>query len=103
MIHKKRKSKIVKVPSVLESPINLECKYLKKIDLKSYPKSIHQSKIIIGEVVGIYINDKYIKDGKINSVKMNAISRMGYNEYAEINSKLLEESASHLAISSRVN
>ena len=29
---KKRKSKVVHVPSVAESPVNLECKFLKKID-----------------------------------------------------------------------
>ena len=45
--------------------------------------------MIIGEVVGIYINDKFIKDGKINSIAMRVISRMGYTEYSEIHSKFL--------------
>ena len=84
---KKRKSKKVKVPSVAESPVNLECKYLQKINLKTYSKNKYQSKIIIGEVVGIFINDKYIKNKKIDSLKMKLISRMGYNEYSEVDSK----------------
>ena len=84
---KKRKSKKVKVPSVYDSPINLECKLLKKINLKSYKYNNHNSKIIIGEVIGIYIEDKFIKNGKIDSLKMNAISRMGYDEYSEVKSK----------------
>ena len=45
--------------------------------------------MIIGEVVGIYIDNKFIKEGKINSLAMRAISRMGYNEYSEVHSKFL--------------
>ena len=91
ILDKKRKSKKVKVPSVEESPINLECKFLKKINLKTFSKNKNQSKIVIGEVIGIYINDIYIKNGKINSLRMNAISRMGYDEYSEVDSKFLME------------
>ena len=45
--------------------------------------------MIIGEVVGIYIDNKFIKEGTINSLAMRAISRMGYNEYSEVHSKFL--------------
>ena len=88
---KKRKSKIVKPPSVAESPVNLECKFLKEIDLKTASKKMNQNKMIIGEVVGIYIDNKFIKNNKINSLAMRAISRMGYTEYSEVNFKFLME------------
>ena len=88
---KKRKSKIVKPPSVAESPVNLECQFLKKIDLKTSSKNKNQNKMIIGEVVGIYIDNKFIKNNKINSLAMRAISRMGYTEYSEVDSKFLME------------
>ena len=86
---KKRKSKIVKPPSIAESPVNLECRLLKKINLKTKASNKDQNKMIIGEVVGIYIDDKLIKGGKVNSLAMRAISRMGYAEYSEVNSKFL--------------
>ena len=86
---KKRKSKIVKPPSVAKSPVNLECRLLKKIDLKTTSKNKDQNKMIIGEVVGIYIDNKFIKDGKVNSLAMRAISRMGYTEYCGVDSKFL--------------
>ena len=88
---KKRKSKIVKPPSVAESPVNLECRLLKKIDLKTTSKNKNQNKMIIGEVVGIYIDNKFIKNNKINSLAMRVISRMGYTEYSEVDSKFLME------------
>jgi len=86
---KKRKSRIVKPPLIAESPVNLECRLFKKIDLKTKVKN--QNIMIIGEVVGIHIDDKFIKQGRIDSVAMRAISRMGYAEYSEIYSKFFME------------
>jgi len=88
---KKRKSRMVKPPSVAESPVSLECRLLKKIDLKTTSTNKNQNKMIIGEVVGIHIDDKFIKNNKINSLAMRAISRMGYTEYDEVNSKFIME------------
>ena len=82
---KKRKSKLVKPPSVNDSPVNLECKLLKTLKLKTNTKKI--STMIIGEIIGIYINNKFIKNGRIDSVSMRYISRMGYSEYSTISSK----------------
>ena len=84
---KKRKSRIVKPFSISESPVNLECRLFKKIDLKTKVKN--QNIMIIGEVVGIHIDDKFIKKGRIDSLAMRAICRMGYAEYSEIYSKFL--------------
>ena len=82
---KKRKSKLVKPPSVNDSPVNLECKLLKTLKLKTNTKKI--STMVIGEIIGIYINNKFIKNGRIDSVSMRYISRMGYSEYSTIYSK----------------
>ena len=43
--------------------------------------------MVIGEIIGIYINNKFIKNGRIDSVSMRYISRMGYSEYSTISSK----------------
>ena len=82
---KKKKSKIVKVPSVKDSPVNLECKLIKTIKLKSNSKKI--STMVIGEVIGIFIDNKFIKNNRVNSVSMRYIARMGYSEYTTISSK----------------
>ena len=82
---KKKKSKLVKAPSVKESPVNLECKLVNTIKLKSNSKKI--STMIVGEVIGIYINNKFIKDNRVDSVSMRYIARMGYSEYTTISTK----------------
>ena len=82
---KKRKSRLVKVPSVANSPVNLECKLLKSIKLKSSSRKF--STMVIGEVIGIYIKDSFIVKGRVNSVAMRYVARMGYSEYTTISSK----------------
>ena len=82
---KKKKSRLVKAPSVKDSPVNLECKLVKTIKLKSDSKKI--STMIIGEVIGIFINNKFIKNNRVDSLAMRYIARMGYSEYTTISSK----------------
>ena len=82
---KKRKSRLVKVPSVADSPVNLECKLLKSIKLKSNSRNF--STMVIGEVIGIYIKDSFIEKGRVNSAAMRYVARMGYSEYTTVSSK----------------
>ena len=82
---KKRKSKIVKVPSVFVSPVTLECKLLKTLKLKSNSKQ--SETLVIGEVIGIFINNKFIKEGRVDSAAMRYVARMGYSDYTTISSK----------------
>ena len=82
---KKRKSKLVRAPSVADSPVNLECKLLKTLKLKSTTKK--HTTMIIGEVIGIYIKDTFIQKGRVNSVAMRYVARMGYSEYTTVSSR----------------
>ena len=81
----KRKSKLVKVPSVAESPVNLECKLLKTVKLKSNSKK--HGIVVIGEVIGIFIDNKFINKGRVDSSAMRYVARMGYSEYTTVSSK----------------
>ena len=82
---KKRKSRLVKVPSVDDSPVNLECRLLKFIKLKSSSRKF--CTMVIGEVIGIYIKDSFIQKGRVNSAAMRYVARMGYSEYTTVSSK----------------
>ena len=43
--------------------------------------------MVIGEVIGIFISNKFIKNGRVDSVSMRYIARMGYSEYTTVSSK----------------
>lgn len=74
----------VSAARVLESPIHFECKYHKTILLPgNTPQAVHY--VIIGKVIGIHIKDEFItKEGLVDTVKMNIIARLGYNDYIKI-------------------
>ena len=54
--------KFVSAPFVSEAAAALECKYWKTIDLPNVDRKLGKGNyVIFGQVVGIYINDKFIK------------------------------------------
>ena len=73
----------VKPPRVEASPIALECKYLQTIHLPP-TKSGSPNNVVIGEVVGIYVDEEMVVDGIIDIKKVKPLARLGYLEYASI-------------------
>ena len=76
-------SKIVKPKSLKASPINMECKLFKIVDLPTIKENEYNG-IIIGHVLGLNINDKYIKDGMIDIKKLKPLARLGYMDYSVV-------------------
>jgi flavin reductase (DIM6/NTAB) family NADH-FMN oxidoreductase RutF len=73
----------VKPPRVKNSPIALECKVLQIIDLPASRNDVPNT-TVIGQVVGIHIDDDVIVDGKIDAAKVQPLARLGYLDYAAI-------------------
>jgi flavin reductase (DIM6/NTAB) family NADH-FMN oxidoreductase RutF len=38
--------------------------------------------VVFGQVVGVHIEDRFIKDGILDTAAMRPISRCGYDQYA---------------------
>ena len=38
----------------------------------------------IGRVIGIYIDDRFINNGRVDTAAMRPIARLGYSEYATV-------------------
>jgi flavin reductase (DIM6/NTAB) family NADH-FMN oxidoreductase RutF len=76
--------KLVKAPRVAESPTALECKVLQIVspnDLSGKPAGCH---IVIGQVVGVHIDDQYVENGLLNTARMRPLARCGYDDYAVV-------------------
>ncbi|QWZ60895.1 flavin reductase family protein [Acinetobacter pittii] len=81
----KTKADLSNVPMVKESPCQLECKYISTTVIKGNGH-IGTVDMIIGQVIRVHINDKYInKDGVMDIEKIRPIGRMGYIDYSVIN------------------
>lgn len=78
-------SRFVKPPRVKESPAALECRHWKTIELPDVQPGTDKGHfLVIGHVVGIYIDDAYVKDGLVDTPAMRPLARMGYMQYAVV-------------------
>lgn len=82
-------SNMVSAPHIKDSPINLECKYVKTVSLDFINEGDKlvkaSSMLVIGHVVGVHIADHLLKEGKVDSHALDAVARLGYSEYARVN------------------
>ena len=77
-------SRQVKPPRVAAAPAALECKYFKTVELHGSDGKRNRSSIVIGEVVGIYIDDRVIVDGMVDIRRMRPVARLGYLDYCVV-------------------
>lgn len=75
--------RLIKAPRVAESPVCLECRLFRVIDLPD-DEGRANDHIAIGRVIGIHIDDRHIADGRVNTAAMRPIARLGYSEYATV-------------------
>lgn len=75
--------RLIRPPRVAASPACLECRLHQVVPL---PDDAGQAEhhMVIGRVVGIHIDDRYIHDGRVDTAAMRPIARLGYSEYATV-------------------
>jgi flavin reductase (DIM6/NTAB) family NADH-FMN oxidoreductase RutF len=73
----------IKVPRLQASPIHLECRHVISLGLPTHGRKNRQS-IVIGQVVGIHIDERVMTDGIVDIAKLKPVSRLGYMDYAVI-------------------
>jgi len=77
-------SELINAPRIKEAPVHLECRYLKSVAIPSWDEADLYT-MVIGEVIGIHINDELItEEGLIDVAKMLPIGRLGYDDYTRV-------------------
>ena len=80
----KAPGKTISAPHVAEAPAVLECRLVKIVDdLPSWREHAFNI-MIIGEVVGVHIDDAIVKDGRVDVLGYNPVARMGYMDYTTV-------------------
>ena len=80
----KEESILVKCPRVAESPIHLECRYTRSLNILSND-STNSNTVVFGEVIGIHLDDRVLVNGKIDLLQIRPIGRLGYFDFVEVN------------------
>jgi flavin reductase (DIM6/NTAB) family NADH-FMN oxidoreductase RutF len=73
-------SRLVRPPRVAESPVALECKWLQTVPLTPL-EGEGRYFLVIGQVIGIHIEDRFVVDGRVDTAAMRPIARAGYRDY----------------------
>ncbi len=74
-------SRLVRAPRVSGAPAALECRYLKTVELTTLDGDPGDYVMAIGQVVGVHIEDRFLKEGMVDTAMMQIISRAGYHDY----------------------
>ncbi len=80
----KAPARLVSCPRVAESPIHLECRYLRSVELECRDPN-ETNVVVFGQVVGANIDDRVLTDGRVDFLKLRPIGRLGYMDYVEVN------------------
>ena len=80
----KAPGKSISVPHVAEAPAVLECRLVKVVDdLPSWHEHAFNI-MVIGEVVGVHIDEAILKDGRVDVLAYNPVARLGYMDYTTV-------------------
>jgi flavin reductase (DIM6/NTAB) family NADH-FMN oxidoreductase RutF len=74
-------SVLVKPPRVKASLCAMECKWLQTVRLTDIAGAATDSYVVFGQVVGVHIDERFIKDGLLDTAAMRPIARAGYQDY----------------------
>ncbi len=79
-------SRLVKPPRVAASPCALECRMTKIVPMSGIDGEPVDCHVVFGQVVGVYIDDRFIVNGLLDTAAMQPIARCGYDQYAVVES-----------------
>jgi len=70
-------SRHISAPRVGESPVSFECKVTQIVQLKTIEGKELETWVVFGQVVAVYINKSFLKDGCYDTVAADPIMRAG--------------------------
>jgi flavin reductase (DIM6/NTAB) family NADH-FMN oxidoreductase RutF len=77
-------SRLVRPPRVAASPAAMEAKVLQIVQMHDLEGKKVERFLVLGQVVGIHIDESFVKDGIIQIAEMQPVARCGYQDYAVV-------------------
>ncbi|HEY2603203.1 MAG TPA: flavin reductase family protein [Thermoleophilaceae bacterium] len=78
-------SRLVRPPRVAASPCALECRVTQTLELRDVDGRPVDRHVVIGQVVGVHLDERFIRDGRVDTAALQPIARCGYlGDYAVV-------------------
>jgi flavin reductase (DIM6/NTAB) family NADH-FMN oxidoreductase RutF len=71
-------SRFVAPPRVAASPCAMECRVLHHQELLDVDGNATDNWIVVGQILGIHLDERYVRDGRVDITAMRPIARCGY-------------------------
>lgn len=83
-------SRVIDVPRIAAAPVAMECRYLQTVAVAQNGTAT-PTKMILGEVVGIHIDEQFLVDGMVDTARLRPTARLGYFQYASVEESVVFE------------
>jgi flavin reductase (DIM6/NTAB) family NADH-FMN oxidoreductase RutF len=74
----------VRAPRVAVSPAALECRVVHSMRFHDLEGGPLDGWMVVGQVVGVHVDDAYIRDGRFDTASARPLARCGYRDYATV-------------------
>ena len=75
-------SELVKPPRIAGTASALECRHLQTQRLTDLGGQETDNYLVLGQVVGIYMDERFIVDGRFDVTRVQPLARLGYMDYS---------------------
>ncbi len=76
--------RLVRPPRVADSPAAMECKVTQVVHVKDAEGRETAGVVVYGQVIGMHIEERYVKNGRFDLAAVKPIARCGYDEYTVV-------------------
>lgn len=77
-------SGLVRPPRVKGIPAALECRLTQVLQIPDMAGALTTHFMAIGQVIGVHIDDRYIRNGLVDITSYRPVARCGYQDYAVV-------------------
>ena len=77
-------SRQVRAPRVADAPAALECRVTHVIDLTDLDGRPTDGYLVLGQVVGVHLDERFIREGRFDTAAAQSLARCGYRDYAVV-------------------
>jgi len=76
--------RLIKAPRVADSPAAMECKVTQVLRVKDADGKETGGIVVYGQVIGMHIDERFMKNGRFDLGAVRPIARCGYDEYTVV-------------------
>lgn len=77
-------SRLVSPPRVAASPAALECRVAHFTELHDLEGNATDRFLVIGQVVGVHIDESFLREGRFDTAAAQVLARCGYRDYSVV-------------------